>query len=156
MKPQFKCKALFQQSTSLNSAASMNNLRGQTTIRDFFATVEEHNNVEYHFLRLHAEALFMYKLKFFGFPVNDVPPNAMLPILWHGFTDMLRPSHPLNLNTFHNIMVQRNLSLPLLQRLTYKTQWTGERRLQFDNHNLAYIIDLLFSKQELVYAATQL
>jgi len=134
----------------------MNPLSGQTTIKDFFVSVEEYNDVEYHYLRLHAEALFMFKVKFFGFPVYDVPPNGLLPDLWHDFTNALRPSHPLNIHTFNNIMVQRNLSLPLLKRLTYYTQWAGNRRHEFDELTLAAVVDLIFSKQELVYAATQL
>ena len=44
----------------------MNSLSGQTTMKDFFATVEEYNDVEYHYLRLHAEAMHMYKVKYFG------------------------------------------------------------------------------------------
>lgn len=86
----------------------MNLLSGQTTIKDFFASVEEYNDVEYHYLRLHAEALFMFKVKYFGFPVKDVPPPAMLPALWNDFTNALRPSHPLNIHTFHNIMIKRS------------------------------------------------
>ena len=125
-------------------------------MKDFFATVEEYNDVEYHYLRLHAEAVHMYKVKYFGFPVNDIPPQALLPVLWHDFTDALRPSHPLNIHTFNNIMIKRNLSLPLLKRLTYRTQWVGNRRQQFDELTLAAVVDLIFSKEELIYAATQL
>lgn len=126
----------------------------QPTILDYFVPITAFNDEGENISRLWSEVLYCYKLKYFGYNGNALPPQENRPLRWFDLQDCFPVSHPVNWTTFRAIMLRRGLTLVQLQKLNYRL-WYGPSRATFEQLTLQGLVAHIFTAEELQFVATR-
>lgn len=126
----------------------------QPTILDYFVPLNAFNDEDENVSRIWSELLYCYKVKYFGYNGNALPPQENRPMRWFDLQDCFAMSHPLHWDTFRLIMIRRGLTLAQLQKLQYR-MWYGPFRAQFEAFTLQQFVAYVFTAEELQFVATR-
>lgn len=104
--------------------------------------------------RLHLECLDSFKLRFFDYPVNNVPVDADKRIWYFFIGNSLPITHPLHPATFRKIMFGRALTLTVLHDMNFN-YWMNDTPDYFNALSVKDLLARIFTEEELALAADQ-
>ena len=127
---------------------------GQRKLTSFYPVVVPIDSKRYQMDRLHSECLLAYKLRFFKYRFDNIPDVGQRRLYWYFMDASLHTDHPLHPQTFRKIIISRSLSFHALQSLDYRL-WLQYTEVDFNNISSTAVLSMLFTLQELAFAASE-